>query len=64
VTFLGVDFIDDMQLKCKIGKSNDLVILVDLETFYFYENPDIALIPQTSADYICESCESNNITTL
>ncbi len=54
VTFLGADFIDDMQLKCKITWSDDLVILVDLETLNFIETQDITLIPQTSADYIRE----------
>jgi hypothetical protein len=61
VTSLGADFIDDMQLKCKIRKSDDSEILADLETFNFIENPDIASIPQTSADYICKSI---TITTL
>jgi hypothetical protein len=31
-----------------------LVILVDIETLNFIENPDIALIPETSADYFWE----------
>jgi hypothetical protein len=31
------------------------VILVNLETLNFIENPDIALISQTLADYICKS---------
>ncbi len=61
MTSLGADFIDDMQLKCKIRKSDDSEILADLETYNFIENPDIASIPQTSADYIHKS---NNITTL
>jgi hypothetical protein len=55
VAFLGADFIDDMQLQCKIQKSDDLVILVNLETLNFIENPDIASIPQTLADYIHKS---------
>jgi hypothetical protein len=55
VTFLGADFIEDMQLKCKIQKSDDLVILVNLETLNFIDNLDIASIPQTSADYLRES---------
>jgi hypothetical protein len=50
VTFLGADFINGMQLKCKIRKSDESEILVDLETLNFIENPDIASIPQTSAD--------------
>ncbi len=52
VTFLGADFIDGMQLKCKIQKSDESEILVNLETLNFIENPDIASIPQTLADYI------------
>ncbi len=55
MTFLGADFIDDMQLQCKIQKSNDSVILINLETLNLIENPDIASIPQTLADYIRES---------
>ncbi len=61
VTFLGIDFVEDMRLKCKIKLSNDSVILVDSETLNFIENPDIALIPQTSADYVQDSA---NITPL
>ncbi len=53
VTFLGSDFlVKDMRLKCKIKLSNDSVILVDPETLSFIENPDIASIPQTSAEYV------------
>ena len=36
-------------------KSDETEILVDLETLNFIENPDIASIPQTLADYIRES---------
>ncbi len=55
VTFLGADFIDGMQLKFKIQKSDESEILVDLETLNIIENPDVASIPQTSADYIRKS---------
>jgi hypothetical protein len=55
VTFLGADFVDDMQLKCKIRKSDESEVLVDLETLNFIENPDIASIPQTSEDYVQDS---------
>ncbi len=48
MTFLGADFGKDMQIKCQIKLSNDLVILVDPESLTFIENPDIASIPQTS----------------
>jgi len=55
VTFLGADFIDGVQLKRRIQKSDESEILVDLETLNFIENPDIATIPQTLADYIHKS---------
>jgi hypothetical protein len=55
VTFLSSDFAKDMRLKCKIKLSNYSVILVDPETLNFIENPDIALIPQTSSDYVQDS---------
>jgi hypothetical protein len=54
VEFLGADFVDDMQIKCLIQLSNNTVLLVDPETLNFIENPDVASIPQTSDDYICE----------
>ena len=45
VTFLEADFINGMQLKCKIWKSDESEILIDFETLNFIENPDIASIP-------------------
>ncbi len=54
-TFLGTNFVKDMKLKCKIRLSNNVVILVDIETLNFIENPDIASIPETSKDYFQES---------
>ena len=57
VKFLGADFVDDMQIKCLIQLLDDTVLLVDPETLNFIENPDIASIPQTSDDYLCESAE-------
>jgi hypothetical protein len=54
VTFLGADFVEDMQLKYKIQLSYDLVILVNIETLNFIENQDIALIPETSENYFRE----------
>ncbi len=51
VQFLGVDFINGMQLKCNIRLSNDSTKLVDPETLYFIKNPDIAIIPQTLEEY-------------
>ncbi len=57
VTFIGADFVDDMQIRCKIRLSNDSIILVDPKTLNFLENPDIASIPQTSEDY-CQEIQS------
>jgi hypothetical protein len=54
VTFVGADFVDDMQIKCKVKLSNDNIILVDPGTLNFIENPDIASIPQTSEEYYQE----------
>jgi hypothetical protein len=55
VTFIGVDFIDNMQLKCQIRLSDKSILLVDPETLNFIENPDIASIPQTLEEY-CRDC--------
>jgi hypothetical protein len=55
VTFLGTNFVEDMRLKWKIRLSNDAVILLDIKTFNFIENPDKASIPDTSEDYFWES---------
>ncbi len=54
--FVGADFVDNMQIKCKIKLSDDRTILVDPEMLNFIENPDIASIPQTSEDY-CQEIE-------
>ena len=51
VRFLGVDFIDGMQLKCTIRLLDDSTKLVDPETLDFIDNPDVAIIPQTAEDY-------------
>jgi len=56
VTFLGADFVEDMQIKCQIKLSNNSVILDDLETLNFIAKSDIASIPQTSKDY-CQDCK-------
>jgi hypothetical protein len=55
VTFLGIDSVEDMRLKCKIKLSNDLDMLVDIEILNFIENPDITLISETSEDYFWDS---------
>jgi len=54
VTFVGADFVDDMQIELKVKIPNDNIILVDPETLNFIENPDIASIPQTSEEYYQE----------
>ena len=54
VTFLDADFV---QIKCSIQLLDGTVLLVDPETLNFIENPDVALILQTSDDYLCESAE-------
>jgi hypothetical protein len=54
VKFLGADFGKDMQIKCQVKLSNNLVILVDPETLNFIENPDIASVFQTSEEYCQE----------
>ncbi len=51
VTFIGVDFIDGMQLKCNIRLLDDSANLVDPEMLDFIENPDIAIIPQTLEEF-------------
>jgi hypothetical protein len=40
IIFIGVDFIDDMQLKCQIRLSDKSILLVDPETLNFIENLD------------------------
>jgi hypothetical protein len=54
VTFLGANFDENMQIKCHVKLSNNLVILVDPKTLNYIENPDIASIPQTSEEYCCK----------
>jgi hypothetical protein len=51
VTFIRVDFIKGMQLKCNIRLSDDSTKLVDPEMLDFIENPDIAIIPQTLEEF-------------
>ena len=57
VTFLGADFVEDMQIKYQINLSNGSVILVDPEILNLITNPNIASIPQTSEDY-CLDCKN------
>ncbi len=57
MTFLGADFVENMQIKCQIKLSNDSVILVDPETLNFIANSDVASIPQTSEGY-CQDCKN------
>ncbi len=46
-TFIGADFVDNMQIKCKVKFSDNTVALVAPETLNFIENPDVAEVPQT-----------------
>ncbi len=55
VTFLGIDYIDDMQMVCLICRSDNSELLVVPEILNFVENPDIASIPQTNEEYY-EEC--------
>ena len=59
VTFLGVDFVDGMQLKCNIRLSDDSTKLVYPEMLNFIKNPDIAVIPQTSEEYCRDAANLN-----
>jgi hypothetical protein len=36
--FIGADFVDDMQNKCRVKLSNDMIVLMDPETLNFIEN--------------------------
>ncbi len=51
ITFIGVDFINGMQLKCNIRLLDDSTKLVDPEMLDFIENPDIPIILQTLEEY-------------
>jgi hypothetical protein len=57
ITFLGIDYIDDMQFVCMIRHSDDTKMMVAPELLNFIANPDIASIPQTILDYY-EECRS------
>jgi hypothetical protein len=59
VIFLGVDFIDRMQLKCNVRLSDDSTKLVDSKMLNFIENPYIAIIPQTSDEYCTDAVHLN-----
>ena len=56
-TFKAIDFVEDMQQKCRIGKSNGTEILVYPEILHFVQNPGIVFIPQTSGNY-CRDCRN------
>jgi hypothetical protein len=51
VTFLDIDYVDDMQMVCLIQQSDDTELLVVLEMLNFIENPDIASILQTNKEF-------------
>jgi hypothetical protein len=54
---LGLISAKNMQIKCQVKLSNNLVILVDPKMLNHIENPDIASIPQTSEEY-CQECKN------
>ncbi len=56
ITFLGIDYIDDMQNVCMIQCSDDTKMMVAPELLNFIENPDISSIPQSILDYY-EECQ-------
>ncbi len=51
VTFLGMDYVDDMQMVCHIQQSDGTKLLAVPPMLNFIENPDIAFIPQTNEEY-------------
>jgi hypothetical protein len=55
LTFLDIDYIDDMHMVCLIWRSDDTELLVVPEMLNFIENPDIASICQTNEEYY-EEC--------
>jgi hypothetical protein len=55
ITFLDIDYVDDMQMVCLILRSDDTDYLVVPEMLNFIENHDIASIPQTNEEYY-EQC--------
>jgi hypothetical protein len=61
VTFLGVNYIDGMQSKCNARPLNDSTKLVDPKTLNFIENPNIAIIPQTSEEYCRDAVHLNQL---
>jgi hypothetical protein len=55
VTFLGNDYVDGMQRRCNIQRSNGTTLLVIPETLAFIENPDIASIPETTEQFASDA---------
>jgi CO dehydrogenase/acetyl-CoA synthase epsilon subunit len=49
--FLGIDYVDDMQMVCHIQQSDGTELLAVPQMLNFIENPDIASIPQTNEEY-------------
>jgi hypothetical protein len=54
VTFLGIDYIDDMQMVCHIQQSDGTELLTVPQMPNFIENPDIASIPPSNKEYYDE----------
>ncbi len=51
VIFLGMDYVDDMQMVCHIQQSDGTKLKAIPQMLNFIENPDIASIPQTKEEY-------------
>ncbi len=54
VIFLGMDYVDGMQMVCHIPQSDGTKLLAVPQMLNFIENPDIASIPQTNEEYYDE----------
>ena len=57
ITFRGVEFVNNTKQHGKVQSYDGSHVLLFPESLHFIENPDIALIPQTSEDY-CQECLS------
>lgn len=56
VTFIGNDYVDGMQRRCNIQRSNGTTSLVVPETLAFIDNPGIASIPETTKQNAKDAC--------
>jgi hypothetical protein len=54
VTFLGIDYVDEMQMVCHIQRSDGTELYAIPQMINFIENPDVVSIPQTNEEYYNE----------